>query len=51
MFGNKIKQLREEFQLPQRVATSALELDMPMYSRIELGRRTGKRTQIWQSKH
>jgi transcriptional regulator with XRE-family HTH domain len=46
MFGNKIKQLREELQLPQRVVASALELDTPMYSRIELGRRNAKRTQI-----
>lgn len=46
MFGSKIKQLREELQLPQRVVASALELDTPMYSRIELGRRTAKRTQI-----
>jgi transcriptional regulator with XRE-family HTH domain len=46
MFGSKIKQLREELQLPQRVVASALELDTPMYSRIELGRRNAKRTQI-----
>ncbi|MDR0682659.1 MAG: helix-turn-helix transcriptional regulator [Dysgonamonadaceae bacterium] len=46
MFGNKIKQLREELQLPQRVVASALELDTPMYSRIELGRRIAKRQQI-----
>jgi transcriptional regulator with XRE-family HTH domain len=46
MFGSKIKQLREELQLPQRVVASALELDTPMYSRIELGRRTAKRAQI-----
>ncbi|MDR1563132.1 MAG: helix-turn-helix domain-containing protein [Dysgonamonadaceae bacterium] len=45
-FGSKIKQLREDLQLPQRVVASALELDTPMYSRIELGRRTAKRTQI-----
>jgi transcriptional regulator with XRE-family HTH domain len=46
LFGSKIKQLREELQLPQRVVASALELDTPMYSRIELGRRNAKRTQI-----
>lgn len=46
MFGSKIKQLREELQLPQRVVASALELDTPMYSRIELGKRTAKRAQI-----
>ncbi|MDR3062436.1 MAG: helix-turn-helix domain-containing protein [Dysgonamonadaceae bacterium] len=46
MFGSKIKQLREELRLPQRVVASALELDTPMYSRIELGRRTAKRQQI-----
>jgi transcriptional regulator with XRE-family HTH domain len=46
MFGSKIKQLREELQLPQRVVASALELDTPMYSRIELGKRNAKRTQI-----
>lgn len=46
LFGNKIKQLREALQLPQRVVASALELDTPMYSRIELGKRNAKRTQI-----
>jgi transcriptional regulator with XRE-family HTH domain len=46
MFGSKIKQLREDLQLPQRVVASAIELDTPMYSRIELGKRNAKRTQI-----
>jgi hypothetical protein len=36
MFGSKIKQLREELQLPQRVVASALELNTPMYSRTQI---------------
>jgi transcriptional regulator with XRE-family HTH domain len=46
LFGNRIRQLREEKQMLQRQFASALELDTPMYSRIELGRRNAKRTQI-----
>lgn len=42
LFANKLKELREEKQLLQRQLASALEIDTPMYSRIERG---GKKSQ------
>ncbi|MDR2927432.1 MAG: helix-turn-helix domain-containing protein [Cytophagaceae bacterium] len=46
LFAKKIKQLREELQIPQRQLASALEIDTPMYSKIERGERPAKRKQI-----
>lgn len=46
IFANKIKQLREERQLLQRQLASSLEIDTPMYSKIERGDRSAKRTQV-----
>lgn len=46
IFANKIKQLREERQLLQRQLASSLEIDTPMYSKIERGDRPAKRTQV-----
>jgi transcriptional regulator with XRE-family HTH domain len=46
LFANKIRQLREEKQLLQRQLSSALEIDTPMYSKIERGERPVKREQI-----
>lgn len=46
LFGNKIKQLREEKKLLQRQLAAALEIDTPMYSKIETGSRMAKRTQV-----
>lgn len=46
IFANKIKQLREERQLLQRQLASSLEIDTPMYSKIERGDRRAKREQI-----
>lgn len=46
MFANKIKQLREEQNLLQRHLASALEIDTPMYSKIERGGRQAKREQV-----
>ena len=37
VFGQKIKQLREEHGLFQRHLCVALEIDTPMYSKIERG--------------
>ena len=45
IFGKKIKELREEHGLLQR-QLSALEIDTPMYSKIERGERKAKRSQI-----
>ena len=46
LFANKIKQLREEKQLLQRQMAEALEIDTPMYCKIERGSRPIKRTQV-----
>ena len=46
IFGKKIKVLREERGLVQRQLSAALEIDTPMYSKIERGERKAKRSQI-----
>jgi transcriptional regulator with XRE-family HTH domain len=46
LFANKIRQLREEKQLLQRQLSAALEIDTPMYSKIERGERRAKRGQV-----
>ena len=46
VFGKKIKELREEHGLFQRHLCVALEIDTPMYSKIERGERKAKRSQV-----
>lgn len=46
IFGKKIRELREERGMLQRQLASALEIDTPMYSKIERGDRKAKRSQI-----
>ena len=46
MFTEKIKQLREERQIPQRQFVAALEIDTATYCKIEKGERCVKRAQI-----
>jgi transcriptional regulator with XRE-family HTH domain len=46
LFADKIRQLREEKQLLQRQLASALEIDTPMYSKLERGERRAKREQV-----
>lgn len=46
LFANKIRRLREEQQLLQRQLAAALEIDTPMYSKIERGDRPAKRSQV-----
>ena len=46
IFGNKIKTLREEKQIPQRQLASVLEIDTATYCKIEKGDRRAKREQI-----
>jgi transcriptional regulator with XRE-family HTH domain len=46
LFAEKIKRLREEKQLLQRQLAAVLEIDTPMYSKIERGDRRAKREQI-----
>ncbi len=44
--GKRIKELREEQALLQRQLAASLEIDTPMYSKIERGERNAKREQI-----
>ena len=46
IFGKKIKELREEHGMVQRKLAAALDIDTPMYSKIERGERKAKRSQI-----
>lgn len=45
-FGDKIKELRESKMLLQRQLAASLEIDTPMYSKIERGERNAKREQV-----
>lgn len=46
LLADKIKQLREDQQLLQRQLAAALEIDTPMYCKIERGSRPIKRAQV-----
>ena len=46
IFGKKIKELREEKGLVQRQLAAILEVDTPMYSKIERGERKAKREHV-----
>ena len=46
LFGNKIKELRGEQGLLQRQLAAFLEIDTPMFSKIERGDRRAKREQV-----
>lgn len=46
LFADKIKQLREEQQLPQRQLAAALEIDTATYCKIEKGDRKARREQV-----
>ncbi len=46
IFGNKIRTLREEQQIPQRQLASELEIDTATYCKIEKGDRRAKREQV-----
>lgn len=45
-FGEKIKELREKKELLQRQLAANLEIDTPMFSKIERGERNAKREQV-----
>ena len=47
IFGNKIRTLREEKQIPQRQLAAALEIDTATYCKIEKG--DGHRLQFLQN--
>ena len=48
LFGNKIKALRDEQGVLQRQLAAYLEIDTPMFSKIERGDRRAKRSQVIQ---
>jgi transcriptional regulator with XRE-family HTH domain len=47
MFTERIKQLREELQMPQRKLAAALDIDTATYCKIEKGERRAKREQVF----
>jgi transcriptional regulator with XRE-family HTH domain len=46
IFGDRLKALREEKQMPQRQLAAALEIDTATYCKIEKGGRRAKREQV-----
>lgn len=46
LLGKRIKKLREEQKLLQRQLAAILEIDTPMFSKIERGDRRAKREQV-----
>ena len=46
LLGNKIKELRDEQGVLQRQLAAYLEIDTPMFSKIERGDRRAKRSQV-----
>ena len=46
LLGNKIKSLRDEQEILQRQVAAYLEIDTPMFSKIERGDRRAKRSQV-----
>ncbi|MBS2101400.1 helix-turn-helix domain-containing protein, partial [Carboxylicivirga linearis] len=45
-FGKRIKELREENNLLQRQMAYSLDIDTPLYSKIERGDRRAKKEQV-----
>ncbi len=48
LLGNKIRSLRDEQGILQRQVAAFLEIDTPMFSKIERGDRRAKRSQVIQ---
>ena len=48
LLGNKIRSLRDEQGILQRQVAAYLEIDTPMFSKIERGDRRAKRSQVFQ---
>ena len=48
LFGKKIRSLRDEQGILQRQVAAFLEIDTPMFSKIERGDRRAKRSQVIQ---
>jgi HTH-type transcriptional regulator, competence development regulator len=43
-FGSRIKKLREDREMLQRQVAALLDMDTPLYSKIERGERTASKT-------
>ena len=48
LLGNKIRSLRDEQGILQRQVAAYLEIDTPMFSKLERGDRRAKRSQVIQ---
>lgn len=48
LLGNKIKELRDQYEVLQRQLAAYLEIDTPMFSKIERGDSRAKRNQVIQ---
>ena len=46
IFGKKIRELRDEQRVLQRQLAALLEIDTPMFSKIERGDRRAKRKHV-----
>ena len=46
LLGNKIMELRDKHEVLQRQLAAYLEIDTPMFSKIERGDRRAKRSQV-----
>ena len=46
LFADRIRELRQECQLPQRRLAAALDLDTATYCKIEKGERKAKKEQV-----
>lgn len=46
LFADRIRQLREQKQMPQRQLAAALEIDTATYCKIERGERRAKREHV-----
>jgi len=46
LFAEKVRQLREEKQLLQRNFAAAVDIDTPLFSKLERGERRAKREQV-----
>lgn len=46
LLGNRIKEIRDEQDVRQRQLADMLDIDVPMFSKIERGERRAKREQV-----
>lgn len=46
LFTERIKELRNQYQMPQRLIAAALDIDTATYCKIEKGERRAKKEQV-----